>query len=63
MYARKKNAIAELFNIELKFACDLLIKWYRYKIKSNNLELSNLVRIQYERLNPITVETKCQIFP
>ena len=33
VYAKKKNAIAELFNIELMFACDLLIKWYRYKIK------------------------------
>ena len=25
------------------------------------MEVSNLVRIQYERLNPVTSETKCQI--
>ena len=61
VYAKRKNAIAELFNIELKFACDLLTKWYRYKIKSNNLQVSNILRIQYERIHPITAETKCKI--
>ena len=62
VYAKRKNAIAELFNIELKFACDLLTKWYKYKIKSNNLQVSNIVRIQYKRIHPITAETKCKIY-
>ena len=30
---KKKNAIAELFNIELKFACDILMKWFNFKIE------------------------------
>ena len=61
VYAKRKNAIAELFNIDLKFACDLLTKWYKYKTKSNNLQVSNIIRIQYERIYPITAETKCKI--
>ena len=46
---KNKNAIAELFNIELKFACDILQKWFNFKIKSNNRE------------NPITRESRCVI--
>ena len=58
---KKKNAIAELFNIELKFACDILMKWFNFKIKSNNLEIPNILRIEYNRNNPITADTKCCI--
>ena len=29
---RRKNALAEMFNIELKFACDILMPWFREKI-------------------------------
>ena len=42
---KKKNAIAELFNIELKFSCDILMKWFNSKIKSNNLELPVCLRL------------------
>ena len=58
---KKKNAIAEFFNIELKFACDILMKWFNLKIKSNNLEISNILRIEYNRINPITANTKYSI--
>ena len=54
-----KDAIVEMFNIELKFTCDILIKWFDFKFKS--LSISNLIHIEYNRKNPITEETKCCI--
>ena len=56
-----KNVINLFFNIELKFACGILLKWFNFKIKSGNLEVSPLKQIQYERENPITEESKCVI--
>ena len=56
---KSKNAIAELFNIELKFTCDLLTKWFNYKIK--NLAVSEVSRLLYNRQNPITAESICKI--
>ena len=56
---KSKNAIAELFNIELKFTCDLLTKWFNYKIK--NLAVSEVSRILYNRQNPRTAESICKI--
>ena len=53
--------MAELFNIELKFACNLLKKWYKFKIKSNYLNVPNILRIEYERNHPITADSKCKI--
>ena len=56
---KSKNAIAELFNVELKFTCDLLTKWFNYKIK--NLAVTEVSRHLYNRQNPITAESKCKI--
>ena len=62
VYKRKnKKAIAELFNIELKFACDLLNKWFNHRIRSDNLAIPEFRRLLYSRNNPITPETKCSI--
>ena len=36
----KKNAIAEMFSIELKFASDCLLKWFYSKYKKTGLSLS-----------------------
>ena len=36
---KNQNAINLLFNIELKFICDILLKWFNYKIKSCKLEI------------------------
>ena len=56
-----KNAINILFNIELKFIYDILMKWFKFKIKSCHLEIPQTARIKYERLNPLTDDTKCVI--
>ena len=58
---KNRNAINVLFNIELKFICDTLLKWFNYKIKSCHLEIPQLEKLKFERLNPITEETKCVI--
>ena len=58
---KNKNAINLLFNIELKFACDILLKWSNFKIKPDKLELDPLTRLKYERENSVTAETKCCI--
>ena len=50
-----------MFNIELKFACDILNKWFQYKIKPNKMSLSNLEQINYHRNNIVTTESKCCI--
>ena len=58
---QNKNAINLLFNIELKFACDILQKWYNFKIKPGNLEIPPLKRLKYERENPLNSDSKCAI--
>ena len=58
---KNENLIAELFNIELKFSCDILMKWFNCKIKSNNLELPMCLRLECNRNNPTTADTKCCI--
>ena len=58
---KNKNAIAELFNIELKFACHILQKWFNFKIKSNNLAVPEFKRLAFNRENPITRESRCTI--
>ena len=50
-----------MFNIELKFACDILMCWFNEKFKKPRTNLSNLDSIEYRRLNPITSDTKCVI--
>ena len=56
---KKKNAIVEIFNIELKFACDILMLWFNQKVKKTNL--TNQEGIDYKRINPITFDAKCTI--
>ena len=58
---KKKNAIVEMFNIELKFACEILNKRFQYKIRPNKMSLSNLERINYNRNNIVTTDSKCCI--
>ena len=48
-----------MFNIELKFTCDILIKWFNFKFKV--LSISNLLHIEYNRQNPITEKNTCCI--
>ena len=62
--AKKKNklAVAEMFNTEIKFAGDCLIKWFNKKFKSKNLELNNDLKRKYEIENPIDwIEGRCCI--
>ena len=63
MFIQKKgkNVIAEMFNIELNFPCDILLQWFKYKLKSERIYLSNQVASNYRRLDPINDETKCCI--
>ena len=42
-----------MFNIELKFASDVLLKWFSIKIKSKHIELDHFVKMAYSRENPI----------
>ena len=30
-----------MFNIELKFACDILLQWFNYKFKSGRINIPN----------------------
>ena len=51
-----------MFNIELKFAADAVLKWFNMKIKSGNLEIYPKVKTKYEINNPIIWEKdKCCI--
>ena len=50
-----------MFNIELKFACDILICWFNEKFKRQRTYLSNSDSTQYRRFNPITTDIKCVI--
>ena len=53
--AEKKNkiAITKMFSTELKFAADCLLKWFKKKFNSNNLELRNEEKRKYEIKHPI----------
>ena len=48
-----------MFNIELKFTCDILIKWFDYKTKSSRISIPNVLAIEYNRQHTITAKTKC----
>ena len=48
-----------MFNIELNFACDILVLWFNQKFKKNNI--TNEEGAEYRRLNPITSNTRCSI--
>ena len=59
---KNKQAISTMFNIEIKFAADILLKWFNMKDKPKNLELDPFIRIKYQTENPIDWETtKCFI--
>ena len=58
------EAISEMFSTELKFTADSLLGFFKKKIKSNNLELSNEQKIKYETQNSIDWEKDhCCICP
>ena len=42
---KSKTTISEMFDTELKFFVNCLLKWFNKKFKSNNLELSNVVKL------------------
>ena len=49
---KSKIAISLMFNVELKFASDILLKWFNAKIKSKHLEIDSFAKINYQRQNP-----------
>ena len=63
VHSRKDElAISTMFNIEITFAADILLKGFNMKVKPKHLEFDPFVRIQYQRENPIDWETtKCFI--
>ena len=48
-----KLAISTMFNTELKFAADVLLKWFNAKIKSKNLELDLTEKNIFQHENEI----------
>ena len=57
---KKRNAVAEMFSTELKFASDCLLNWFYSKNKKNELSIHE--KRDYETKNPIDWESgKCQI--
>ena len=50
-----------MFNIELKFACDILMCWFNEKFKKPQTNLDNQEAVDYRRLFPIMPNTKCVI--
>ena len=47
--ARKdKLAIPTMFNIEIKFSANAILKWFNVKVKSKNLELDLMVQSKYQ---------------
>ena len=59
---KSKIAISAMFNVELKFASDILLKWFNAKIKSKHLELDPFAKINYQRQNSIdSQDGKCCI--
>ena len=63
VHTRKdKLAISKMFNIELKFEADALLKWFNAKIKSKNLEVDHTENTKFQHENPINWEKdKCCI--
>ena len=41
---KSKLAVSVMFNVELKFASDILLKWFNAKIKSKHLELDPMMK-------------------
>ena len=59
---KSKIAILLMFNVELKFAGDILLKWFNAKIKSKYIEFDPFMKLNYQRQIPIDwQEGKCVI--
>ena len=57
-----KNAIAQMFSIELCLVKKTILAWFNQKIKSQHLEIDLLRKNKYEKDHPINWESdKCHI--
>ena len=57
-----KNAIAQMFLIELSLVKKTILAWFNRKIKSQHLEIDLLRKDRYEKEHPINwSEDKCHI--
>ena len=56
---RRKNALVEMFNVELKFASDILMSWFRRKLQKN--VILNEETIKFKKCKPITSDAECTI--
>ena len=55
-----KNALGQMFSIEIAFVKKTLLQWFETKIKSQNLEINLKIKNQFERENLINWQTdKC----
>ena len=48
-----KNALGQMFTIEIALLKKALLEWFNKKIKSQYLELDLMIKNQYERKHPI----------
>ena len=48
-----------MFNVELKFACDILMSWFRRKLQKN--AILNEETIKFKKCKPITSDAECTI--
>ena len=48
-----KNALGQMFTIEIALLKKTLLEWFNKKIKSQYLELDLMIKNQYERKHPI----------
>ena len=57
-----KNAIVQMFSIELCLIKKTILAWFNWKIKSQHLEIDLLTKSQCEKNHPINWESdKCHI--
>ena len=57
---RCKNAVEQMFAVELKFASNCLLKWFNRNFKIQNMEIDHKEKFTYEAFNPIDQKkTKC----
>ena len=56
---QKSTSLSELFSAELKFAIDILVKWFGCLLKSKFLELSQIQNQIFTKENPIEFSKTC----
>lgn len=62
VWDRERNtALAEMFNVKLKFTVDTLKKWFNKYIKERFLELDDNQKTEFREQNPIGPNTLCSI--